>query len=1151
MSFRKHIGLIFLYLFFCQVGAQITDWQNDNFRQDSLVVSSDTLKLNSHLILPEKFKITDKEGNDLSNLFFKIDYNKSEIIFDKSLIGKILIISYYIHPKLQETPIFSKDTAIIREPTTENKYYTLSKGKKEINKPFEGLNSRGSLVRGIRFGNNQSASVQSALDLQLTGQLTNEIGINAVISDNNVPIQADGYTQQLKEFDKIFVEIYNKNSKIRAGHVDLLQEKDFFGNFSQKVTGVQISTEINHNDDSKTKIEIAGSTTRGEFTSKKISGQNGNQGPYRLSGNNNELYIIIVSGSEKVYIDGILMNRGEDNDYVINYNTGELTFTSKRLITDNTRITVEYLYANRAYTQFLVYGGVEHQSERFRIAGHFYSNGDSKNNPLTDNLSNEDKQILSEAGNNPDEMFNTTAVRTDYAADKNLYRKVNIGDFEVFEYSNNPNDELWQVSFTFMGNNKGNYIVSNVEVNGKIFEFIAPVNGIPQGNYEPVRQLIPPKRLQLYTLNSEYKFKKGGLLGADLGISNQDLNLFSSKDDNHNLGLALRLYGNKEFELNHWKLNPQIELSQIQKNFHSIQRLRTVEFSRDFNLENELSDTDQTYLRLGMETSHTDSLKLKYYLHFLKNKDFYKGIKNDFTLNYLSKKNFAEASFSILNTKKQSQIEPALNDDKSRFLRYNATVKRKIKNSFWLGAGVAGEDNEIEDNLNAIQGTLLSDLSYRWSEIRGLAGIGDTAKIYATLSFYNRKDDSVRLGKMQELTKSNGIILNSKLINKTNQRLETSFHYRNVKYLYERTEDENYITGNIRWYRGLFKNGLIVNLLYELGSGLEPQREFEYVKVTDGMGIYKWTDYNQDGLQQLDEFEVAEYQDEANYIRVFTNTVNYLKTNKNNLNFSVRIKPRELMNSENEFLGRWSLQASLQTTNSLVKGNRTMELNPFVSSENLLGKNRNLRSVLNFNQGSKYKWSAAYTYSNQENQTFVFTGTESRNSQSHLLNLKYKPLENLNLLTEAENTRIKSFSEMFQSRRFRLNGWRLKPQISYQVETKFIASLNFTFQNKKNTEGNEKLKQSDLGAEIQWNDGSKSSLFGKFNYIKNDFTGNGQSVVGNQMMEGLKPGNNLVWQLLFQRQLNSFLSINISYDGRKTEGNRTIHSGSFQIQARF
>src|SRR5690606_32126707 len=311
-------------------------------------------------------------------------------------------------------------------------------------------------------------------------------------------------------------------------------------------------------------------------------------------------------------------------------------------------------------------------------------------------------------------------------------------------------------------------------------------------------------------------------------------------------------------------------------------------------------------------------------------------------------------------------------------------------------------------------------------------------------------------------------------------------------------------------------------------------------KVTDGTGIYKWTDYNGDGLEQLDEFEIAEYQDEANYIRVYTNTIEYVKTNKNNFNLSLRLKPKELLNSENKFLGRWMLQGSLQSSNSLLKEGKTLEWNPFVESDKILSKMQSIRGSLNFNQGGQYKWSAGYTYSQQETQSFVFTGTESRDSKSHLLNAKYSPWENFYFLVEAENIRTQSNSDLFESRRFIIDSWRLKPQISYQIESKFSAALNYTFQNKENTTGIEKLNQSNLGSEIQWNDGAKSSLLATFNYIKNDFTGNAQSVVGNQMMEGLKPGNNFVWQLMVQRQLNSFLSVNISYDGRKTEENKTI-----------
>ena len=1149
MQIKIYIFFLFWIFLAVSVFAQVPAWQNTNLRQDSIVVS-DTVQLNARVILPEKLKISDEEGNPISALFYNIDYASGEIIFDESLVGKKLSISYYIHPDLQSASVFSKDTALIIEPTQENKYYALGEEFKEQKKPFDGLNSRGSLVRGIRFGNNQSASVQSSLDLQLTGNLTEEIGINAVISDNNVPIQADGYTQQLQEFDKVYVELFNKNSKVRAGHIDLIQEKDFFGNFTQKVTGLQVGTELTHNNDSKTRVSVAGSVTRGEFATKKFTGQNGNQGPYRLSGNNNELYIIIVSGSERIYLDGVLLTRGENQDYVINYNTGELTFTSNRLITDNSRITVEYLYANRSYSQFLMYAGVEHESEKFSIAGHFYSNGDSKNNPLNENLSDADKQILADAGNNPDEMFNTTAVPAEYDPDKNLYRKILVDGVEVFEYSEDPDEELYQVTFTYTGNNNGNYVQSDLEVNGKIFQYVPPLNGIPQGNYEPIRQLIPPKRLQLYTLNSSYKLKKG-LIGVDLAMSNEDLNLFSDKDDGENVGFAGRIYGNQNFEFGNWKLQPQGEFSYIQKNFNSIQRLRSVEFTRDFNLQNELSEANQTYLRLGLMTSFKDSLQLKYNLHYLQNEGQYNGIKNDLNLNYQSDKNFAQANFSLLNAENQNILNPDLEADKSQFLRYQALAKRKIWKTVWVGAQYAGETNEIEDHLTATEGNNLSNLSFRWDEIQGMAGIGDTAKIYAQLTYYNRRDDSVRLGVMERLTKSNGLILQSKLISKQDQRLEMTAHYRSVDYVFEDLAQEDYVTGNIRWYKSFFRGGMVVNAFYELGSGVEPQREFEYVKVTDGTGIYKWTDYNGDEIEQLDEFEVAEYQDQANYIRVYTNTVEYVKTNKNNFNFSLRLKPKELLNSENKFLGRWMVQASLLSSNSLLKEGKTLEWNPFVSSDNLLSKSQSLRSSVNFNQGGQYKWSSGYTYSEQESQSYIFTGAESRDSKSHLLNAKYEPWENFFFLAEGENVRTQSKSDVFESRRFIIESWRLKPQISYQIESKFSAAINYSYQNKTNRTGLEKLNQSNMGTEVQWNDAAKSSLLATFNYIKNDFTGNGQSVVGNQMMEGLKPGNNFVWQLMVQRQLNSYLSVNISYDGRKTEENKTIHTGSVQIQARF
>ncbi|TAE48698.1 MAG: hypothetical protein EAY69_04605 [Cytophagales bacterium] len=54
------------------------------------------------------------------------------------------------------------------------------------------INKSGSLVRGISIGNTQNVFVNSALNLQLEGKLNNDITLNAVINDQNIPYQPDG-----------------------------------------------------------------------------------------------------------------------------------------------------------------------------------------------------------------------------------------------------------------------------------------------------------------------------------------------------------------------------------------------------------------------------------------------------------------------------------------------------------------------------------------------------------------------------------------------------------------------------------------------------------------------------------------------------------------------------------------------------------------------------------------------------------------------------------------------------------------------------------------------------------------------------------------------------------------------------------------------
>ena len=378
-------GARIILFFLLLITALSVSAQLSNLRSKKIPVNN-FIKIDSLSIVPTTFFIV---GYDTS--YYSLDWLNATLQFKKKLPVDTVQISYRVFNQ--------KLNAVehrYRYDSIKNNFIAITPSKKNTDESFLNfgkLNYSGSFGRSLSIGNTQDAVFNSQLNLQLSGYIGDSIQLNAAITDNNIPIQPDGTTQQLNEFDKVLLQFSKKNWEMNLGDIDLRQDENYFLKFYKRLQGLSYQQQYNITKNIKGNTLLSGAIAKGKFARNVFEGQEGNQGPYKLQGNNNELFFIVLAGTEKVFLNGVQVQRGEDQDYIINYNTAEIIFTPKQMITKDTRIQVEFEYADRNYLNSMLYINNDFQfGKKFTVNISAYSNVDAKNSPIDITLDNKQKQ---------------------------------------------------------------------------------------------------------------------------------------------------------------------------------------------------------------------------------------------------------------------------------------------------------------------------------------------------------------------------------------------------------------------------------------------------------------------------------------------------------------------------------------------------------------------------------------------------------------------------------------------------------------------------------------------------------------------------------------------------------------------------------------
>lgn len=207
--FPKTYMLIAFWMWFTSMA--IAQDQSSWTGRSVKVKVTDTIQFDSISINPQHFIVLGLNHTPIVSSHYRVRFERAQLIPDYTLKQEndSIEIQYLRYPNYLTKAYSALDPELILPAQNQvGKIYRMGVNNftREKN-PFSGLNAQGSILRGLTVGNNQNAVVNSQLDLQITGALSDKVKITASLQDSNLPGENGGYTQSLEEFDQLFVAL--------------------------------------------------------------------------------------------------------------------------------------------------------------------------------------------------------------------------------------------------------------------------------------------------------------------------------------------------------------------------------------------------------------------------------------------------------------------------------------------------------------------------------------------------------------------------------------------------------------------------------------------------------------------------------------------------------------------------------------------------------------------------------------------------------------------------------------------------------------------------------------------------------------------------------------------------------------------------------
>ncbi|KQC08896.1 MAG: hypothetical protein APR54_00365 [Candidatus Cloacimonas sp. SDB] len=662
------------------------------------------------------------------------------------------------------------------------------------------LTISGNKTISISVSNEKDFELDQSLYLRIYGKLSDNLNVEAQLTDSESPITPEGDSREISTLDQVFFRLFGKQYEIAFGDLELEMSRTNFTNFTPKFEGLKAGW-FGQNG-----IYGALAVSKGKRIRIEFYGVNGKQGPYYLSVNGSR-GVLVVPGSEKVYLNGLLISRGDD--YTIDYSEGSITFTESNFIDSEAKIAVSFQYSDENYRQnmYLVNSEVN-LLERLKITSQMIIQNDDRDNPLSVQMNDENIAVLQEAGDG--EAWGSGILEVE----DGVYILTEEGYF-VYVGNDSLQQGNYELYFTRVGSEAGLY---EYDSEGDFYYYVGT-----GGLYLPIRRLPAPVRQDNYNMRVSH-WGDGYNLVLEGFLTNYDKNTFSNKDDDDNMGRAFYLEAGYFPDLD----NLQPELKFYYRNLTS--RLKSFSDLNDAYEAYEMAPLPDSLQKteLGGEASFRiyDYVEPVFVLRQKKSDDY--AVQNYFSSLTEFKQKFIMPEMSYRYLKWDQEFAAKIYPDTRRLELSKSDLKLKYSLAgYYFGGNVL---EQVRQDYFAASNPEKEKIT----EYKGYAGIINHKILTAEISYESENIDSLHSEEdWSRVRKSRGLNWRSNFrigdqmgqLDYTRKQIETA-------------EKQNFDMASIRFDNSIWKNMLQVNSLYSI-QNLEfyPKiRELQY--VGSELGIY-------------------------------------------------------------------------------------------------------------------------------------------------------------------------------------------------------------------------------------------------------------------------------------------------------------------------